>query len=57
MSILKVTTKRSFTLTLQNISLAKPQGGGGQIAPPLLAPPSFFRNKGINIFTKITGHT
>ena len=56
MSILKVTRKQGFTLTLQNISLEKPQGGGGSNCSPL-PPPSFFRNEGINIFTKITGHT
>ena len=54
MSILKVTRKQGFTLTLQNISLEKPQGVGGQIAPPSLLP-VFLGMKGLIFSLKSQG--
>ena len=35
MIILKVTKNQDFTISLEDIFLEKPKGGGGQIDPPV----------------------
>ena len=53
MIILKVTKKLGFTLSLENIFLEKPQGGGGSNWPPSLLRVKFLL-KLLNLFRTIS---